>query len=63
MIQLWVNLPAKDKMSKPGYQAITKEQIPVVELAGGGHIRVIAGEANGTQRARRRPLRRSIFGT
>ncbi len=49
MIQLWVNLPAKDKMSKPGYQAITKEQIPVVELPGGGHIRVIAGEANGTK--------------
>ena len=47
MIQLWVNLPAKDKMSKPGYQAITKEQIPVVSLPGGGHIRVIAGEASG----------------
>jgi redox-sensitive bicupin YhaK (pirin superfamily) len=47
MIQLWVNLPAKDKMSKPGYQAITKEQIPVVELPGGGHLRVIAGEVSG----------------
>ncbi|MDE1178554.1 MAG: pirin family protein [Edaphobacter sp.] len=47
MIQLWVNLPAKDKMSKPGYQGITKEQIPVVQLAGGGHLRVIAGEAKG----------------
>ena len=44
MIQLWVNLPAKDKMSKPGYQAITKEQIPVVNLATGGQVRVIAGE-------------------
>jgi redox-sensitive bicupin YhaK (pirin superfamily) len=46
MIQLWVNLPAKDKMSKPGYQAITSEQIPVAKLAGGGHVRVIAGEFN-----------------
>jgi redox-sensitive bicupin YhaK (pirin superfamily) len=44
MIQLWVNLPAKDKMSKPGYQGITNEQIPVVKLEGGGHVRVIAGE-------------------
>ena len=49
MVQLWVNLPKADKMSKPGYQAITKEQIPVVELGTGGHVRVIAGELNGTK--------------
>ena len=48
MIQLWVNLPAKDKMSKPRYQGITKEQIPVVNFATGGHARVIAGSLNGT---------------
>jgi redox-sensitive bicupin YhaK (pirin superfamily) len=48
MIQLWVNLPAKDKMSKPGYQAITKEQIAVVNFPTGGHARVIAGSLNGT---------------
>src|SRR5215472_4760297 len=47
MIQLWVNLPAKDKMSKPGYQAITSDQIPVVKLAGGGQVRVIAGAFDG----------------
>ncbi len=49
MIQLWVNLPAKDKMSKPGYQAITKEQIPVVNFDTGGHVRVIAGELDGAK--------------
>jgi redox-sensitive bicupin YhaK (pirin superfamily) len=49
MIQLWVNLPAKDKMSKPGYQAITNEQIPVVKFSTGGHARVIAGELDGTK--------------
>jgi quercetin 2,3-dioxygenase len=49
MIQLWVNLPAKDKMSKPGYQAITSEQIPVVKFATGGHARIIAGELDGTK--------------
>jgi hypothetical protein len=43
MVQLWVNLPKAQKMSRPGYQAITKEQIPVIELEGGGHVRVIAG--------------------
>jgi quercetin 2,3-dioxygenase len=47
MVQLWVNLPKVKKMSKPGYQAITKEQIPVIELEGGGHARVIAGELLG----------------
>ena len=49
MIQLWVNLPAKDKMSKPRYQGITKEQISVVNFPTGGHARVIAGSLNGTE--------------
>ena len=44
MIQLWVNLAAKDKMTKPGYQGITNAQIPAVELPdGAGQVRVIAG--------------------
>jgi hypothetical protein len=47
MVQLWVNLPKAQKMSKPAYQGITKGQIPVIELAGGGHVRVIAGELLG----------------
>jgi len=49
MIQLWVNLPAAHKMSRPGYQAITKEQIPTVNFATGGNARVIAGSLNGNQ--------------
>lgn len=45
MIQLWVNLPAKDKMSAPSYQGITDAQIPRVDLPGdAGTVRVIAGE-------------------
>ena len=45
MVQLWVNLPAKDKMSQPKYQAITNEQISKFELPdNGGIIEVIAGE-------------------
>src|SRR5207302_10176053 len=44
MIQLWVNLAAKDKTAPPGYQNITGEQIPRVDLPGGaGSVRVIAG--------------------
>ena len=48
MIQLWVNLPAKDKMTAPGYQGITNAQIPEVTLADTvGKVRVIAGEYAG----------------
>jgi len=50
MVQLWVNLPAKDKMAAPGYQPIVSADIPVVELAGGaGRVRVIAGEHAGAK--------------
>lgn len=45
MVQLWVNLPAKDKMTTPGYQAIRNEAIPQVTLPeGAGSLRVIAGD-------------------
>lgn len=48
-IQIWVNLPKKDKMTKPKYQGIKKESIPVVNLSDGvGSLRVIAGEFQGT---------------
>jgi hypothetical protein len=45
MVQLWVNLPTKDKMNAPSYQGITSHQIPVVTLPDAqGTVRVIAGE-------------------
>lgn len=50
MIQLWVNLPAKDKMSKPKYQGLMKDSIPVVKLGeDAGTLRVIAGDYAGTK--------------
>lgn len=45
MVQLWVNLPAKDKMSAPKYQAIAHKDIPTVEVEN-GFVEVIAGEYN-----------------
>ncbi len=36
MVQLWVNLPAKDKMAEPGYQTVLDGDIPSLPLAGGG---------------------------
>jgi quercetin 2,3-dioxygenase len=44
MVQLWVNLPARDKLSTPGYQGITAGRIPKVALpAQAGVARIIAG--------------------
>ena len=52
MVQLWVNLRAKDKSAKAGYQTLLKNQIPSVELPdGAGTARVIAGEFNGNNGA------------
>ena len=48
MVQLWVNLPAKNKMTAPGYQAITSDTIPTVALPdAAGSVRVIAGTFDG----------------
>ena len=48
MVQLWVNLPAKDKGAAPNYQAITRDSIPTVDLDGVS-ARIIAGDFNGTR--------------
>lgn len=41
--QLWINLPASEKMKPAGYRDIEPSEIPVVELPGGGRVKVIAG--------------------
>ena len=52
MVQLWVNLPAKDKMTAPSYQAILNAEIPKVEIDNGAATaRVIAGEFLGARGA------------
>jgi redox-sensitive bicupin YhaK (pirin superfamily) len=48
-IQLWVNLPAKDKMMEPRYQDIPAARIPEVDRPGGVRIRVITGAVDGVQ--------------
>ncbi|MGN6346063.1 MAG: pirin family protein [Candidatus Nitrosocosmicus sp.] len=49
-LQLWINLPKKDKMSSPHYQDISSVKIPVVKMQDGkGSVRVIAGKAFDTQ--------------
>jgi len=58
--QLWLNLPAKDKMREPWYRDIQSSEIPAFTTAGGAHVRVIAGTSHGIagaeQRAHTEPL-------
>jgi len=49
MVQLWVNLPAKDKMTEPKYQAITNAEMGRVKLPLGGEVEIIAGEFEGVK--------------
>lgn len=62
MVQLWVNLPAADKMGRPGYQGLTRAEIPVVGLPGAaGTVRVIAGDFNGTSGPARTHTRMTVL--
>ncbi|WP_281702066.1 pirin family protein [Acetobacter malorum] len=50
MVQLWVNLPAKDKGVPAAYQTILAGNIPTIPLAhDAGHLRIIAGDYEGTR--------------
>jgi redox-sensitive bicupin YhaK (pirin superfamily) len=50
MVQLWVNLPAREKMTQPRYQTLLGADIPSVPLPGdGGRVRVIAGAFGAAQ--------------
>lgn len=48
-LQLWVNLPKSFKMSVPKYRDVVGKDVPVVPLAGGGLVRVLAGEYEGAR--------------
>ena len=47
MVQLWVNLPSKDKMSSPRYQEIGANRIPTIKLSESLHMRLVAGQFQG----------------
>ena len=50
MVQLWVNLPSKDKLTSPKYQSLTSDTIRKVQIANeAGVVNVIAGNYNGEQ--------------
>ncbi len=47
--QLWVNLPAREKMTPPRYQEFAPDRIPVKQVAEGISVKVIAGQVDGLQ--------------
>jgi hypothetical protein len=54
--QLWINLPAKEKMKPAGYRDIAAADIPVVALPGGGRVKVIAGTLSAEGRSTPGPM-------
>ena len=54
--QLWINLPAREKMKPAAYRGIEANQIPVVALDGGGEARVVAGRFAQGDRAVEGPI-------
>ena len=55
--QLWINLPAAEKMKPASYRDIAAAEIPQVPLAGGGVVKVIAGEVRVDARTHAGPIR------
>lgn len=51
MVQLWVNLPAAQKMTPPRYQGLENKDIPKTDLGGGSRVEVVAGEFKGLKGA------------
>jgi redox-sensitive bicupin YhaK (pirin superfamily) len=59
--QLWLNLPARDKMSEPWYRDIPMEDVPKVTLDSGAIVQVIAGSAHGVAGAVQRDGTQPIY--
>jgi hypothetical protein len=59
--QLWLNLPAREKMRPPGYRDIAPEAIPSFETPAGVRVRVIAGRVHGVDGAVQRPDTEPLF--
>jgi redox-sensitive bicupin YhaK (pirin superfamily) len=59
--QLWLNLPAKDKMCAPNYRDIPPESIPETVTAAGVKLRIIAGESHGVAGAVQRPVTEPLY--
>ena len=59
--QLWLNLPAKDKLRAPWYRDIATEEIPEVTTGEGVRVRVVAGASHGVQGAMQREVTEPLY--
>jgi len=59
--QLWLNLPAKDKMTDPWYRDIPSEEVPRFTLEGGVTVQVIAGSTHGVDGAVQRDATQPLY--
>jgi redox-sensitive bicupin YhaK (pirin superfamily) len=59
--QLWVNLPARDKLTEPAYRDISAGDIPVYRAASGATIKVIAGVSEGVAGAVQRTATAPLY--
>ena len=59
--QLWLNLPAKDKLCAPWYRDIPAEQIPELRTDQGASVRVIAGASHGVAGAMQREATQPLY--
>ncbi|MDQ0142452.1 pirin family protein [Cupriavidus necator] len=59
--QLWLNLPAADKMTAPWYRDLPAAEIPTVALAHGATVRVLAGASHGVAGAITRPVTEPVY--
>src|SRR5438552_9907330 len=59
--QLWLNLPARDKMNAPAYRDIPAREIPIFTDADGVRVKVIAGEIGGVTGAVSKPVTEPVF--
>jgi hypothetical protein len=59
--QLWLNLPAADKMTAPWYRDLPSAEIPTVALDHGGSVRVLAGSSHGVAGAITRPVTEPVY--
>ncbi|MDK3026111.1 pirin family protein [Cupriavidus taiwanensis] len=59
--QLWLNLPAADKMTAPWYRDLPAAEIPTVALPQGGTVRVLAGASHGVAGAITRPVTEPVY--